>query len=272
MKFVEFVRSKDEIGTALRQLILRLETQSSLKVQRVRSDKGTEFLSSFLDWLKDRGTIHEQSPEYQKEYNGLCERGVQAINQRDSERRKYHGSLGILVGYVGDTIPRIYDFGRRKLVDAVHVRYHEDRYPGIHYNVAQLLHALDLPTTQSPSITSDEIVAIWTSGKDDGDNSPTTETGSGETSMTSAGTNSHYSLRPRFQSTTSPDESLTTSELGNTSGDQVNQPMLEASTPLDASVSESIPSTLADQDGELIPPEPVYDPAEFSREDDDQLD
>ena len=81
--------------------------------------------------------------------------------QRDGKgKHGNHGALGLFVGYKGEHIYEVYDLVRRTIVEKVHVRFHEDRFPGIHYTQQQLINYMDLPTTV-PSITTDEVCSYW---------------------------------------------------------------------------------------------------------------
>ena len=55
--------------------IALVERQQNRKLQRLRSDGGGEFLSNeFKKFLRRKGIIHEISPPYTPEYNGVVER------------------------------------------------------------------------------------------------------------------------------------------------------------------------------------------------------
>lgn len=72
-----------------------------------------------------------------------------------------HGSLGIFLGYKGESIYKIWDLKRQRMVEKVHVKFHEDRFPGLRYSVEELIKSVDLiPGSRSP-ISADEIREIW---------------------------------------------------------------------------------------------------------------
>ena len=71
------IRLKSEAVAAVIAFVARLETQSGIKVKVVRSDLGTEFsLKSYCDRM---GVIHQTTPGYTPELNGVAERAVGII-------------------------------------------------------------------------------------------------------------------------------------------------------------------------------------------------
>ncbi|KAJ3413525.1 hypothetical protein HDV05_007908 [Chytridiales sp. JEL 0842] len=171
---------------------------------------------------------------------------------RDGERRKYHGSLGILLGYVGDSIPQLYDLKRRSVVRAVHVRYHEDRFPGIHHTVAQLLHAMDLPVSTSPSITSDAILALWNEDKVEMDVSPDStsieDNGSnGDTVVSELDAPAHH-LRSRDKQAAIRDDLAMDPELVNAP----SGPALDSVSPIDVTESNQPEIPISELGGESL--------------------
>lgn len=66
---------KSDTAGALRDIITLLETQTGNRVQRLRSDNGSEFLNSNLgNFLKTKGIQHETAIRYSPEQNGAAER------------------------------------------------------------------------------------------------------------------------------------------------------------------------------------------------------
>ena len=71
------IRLKSEAVAAVIAFVARLETQSAIKVKVIRSDLGTEFsLKSYCDRT---GVIHQMTPGYTPELNGVAERAVGII-------------------------------------------------------------------------------------------------------------------------------------------------------------------------------------------------
>ena len=66
---------KSDTSAAVRDIVTLLETQTGNRVQRLRSDNGSEYLNSSLDtFLKDKGIQHETTIRYSPEQNGAAER------------------------------------------------------------------------------------------------------------------------------------------------------------------------------------------------------
>jgi len=74
------LKSKEEAGGAVRDVIAMLERQSGLKVKRLRSDNGSEFINStmnkFYQW---NGIIHEMTLPYLPQQNSIAERAIAII-------------------------------------------------------------------------------------------------------------------------------------------------------------------------------------------------
>ena len=69
------IKLKCDAVTHIRAFVNRLETQSGIKVKVIRSDLGTEF---FMDEYatKRTGIIHQTTPGYTPELNGVAKRAV----------------------------------------------------------------------------------------------------------------------------------------------------------------------------------------------------
>lgn len=80
LSLVRFIRSKDDAPKAVQEMVTELETALNGKVKRIsvkrlRSDNDSVFLSSsFQEWLKEKGIIHERTAAYSPESNGKAER------------------------------------------------------------------------------------------------------------------------------------------------------------------------------------------------------
>ena len=74
------MKSKEEAGNAVMDVITMLEHQSGLKVKRLRSDNGSEFINStmnkFCQW---NSIIHETTLPYLPQQNGIAERAIAII-------------------------------------------------------------------------------------------------------------------------------------------------------------------------------------------------
>ena len=57
-----------------------LECQSGLKVKRLRSDNGSEFINSTMNkFCQQNGIIHETTLSYLSQQNGIAERAIAII-------------------------------------------------------------------------------------------------------------------------------------------------------------------------------------------------
>ena len=88
VSLVLFLRTRDEAGSAIKEMILELETQRKSRVKvlhisvysgeivkRLRTDNAKEFLSGiFQKWMQSRGITHELTSAYSPESNGKAER------------------------------------------------------------------------------------------------------------------------------------------------------------------------------------------------------
>ena len=75
MTWVRLVKCKSETPTLFKEFVKMLDTQYDIKVRRVRSDNGGEYLAKELDtYFKLQGIVHEPSPPYSHESNGMAER------------------------------------------------------------------------------------------------------------------------------------------------------------------------------------------------------
>src|ERR1700730_13952565 len=71
------LKSKDEVPTALKEIIAMLERQSGLKLKRLCTDNGTELVNDKVeDLCKRNGIIHEMTVPYGPEQNGIAERTI----------------------------------------------------------------------------------------------------------------------------------------------------------------------------------------------------
>jgi len=71
------LRSKKETGVVVRDVLAMLERQSNLKVRRLRSDNGSEFVNETMCTFCHRnGIIHETTIPYNPEQNGIAERAI----------------------------------------------------------------------------------------------------------------------------------------------------------------------------------------------------
>ncbi|KAJ3569220.1 hypothetical protein NP233_g5191 [Leucocoprinus birnbaumii] len=71
------LKSKEEVGGAVRDIVALLERQSGRKAMRLRSDNGTEFVNATMEaFCRRNGIIHETTNPYLPEQNGMAERAL----------------------------------------------------------------------------------------------------------------------------------------------------------------------------------------------------
>ncbi|KAJ9684091.1 hypothetical protein PVL29_016537 [Vitis rotundifolia] len=72
---VYLLRNKDEAKDAFIKYKIEVENQLSKKIKRLRTDRGGEYESNpFNSFCEDHGIIHETTPPYSPESNGVAER------------------------------------------------------------------------------------------------------------------------------------------------------------------------------------------------------
>jgi len=72
--WVRFLHTKDDAITAIQAFIKERETQDSARVLRFRTDGGGEYVNKdLIKFFKDKGIIHELTPPYSHESNGIAE-------------------------------------------------------------------------------------------------------------------------------------------------------------------------------------------------------
>ncbi|XP_075489488.1 uncharacterized protein LOC142528329 [Primulina tabacum] len=79
---VIFLSSKDQTADQLIKLLKRLQNEKSKAIDRIRSDRGTEFLNQFLSsYLEDHGIKHELSAARSPQQNGVAERRNRTLKE-----------------------------------------------------------------------------------------------------------------------------------------------------------------------------------------------
>jgi transposase InsO family protein len=73
--WIYFLRHKSDVKSLLRDVWNLVETQFSTKIKKFKSDNGGEYVNKDVsEFLAGKGMIHELSPLYAHESNGLSER------------------------------------------------------------------------------------------------------------------------------------------------------------------------------------------------------
>lgn len=77
------IQSKDETGAAVRRVVALSENSSGLKLARMRSDRGGEYIETGLQvWLAEKGVQHEKTSPYSPQQNGAAERYNCTLEER----------------------------------------------------------------------------------------------------------------------------------------------------------------------------------------------
>jgi len=73
--YVCLLKSKDKVLHYFKTYKAEVENQLGRKVKRLRSDRGGEYFSTdFSDFCVEHGIIHERTPSYSPQSNGIAER------------------------------------------------------------------------------------------------------------------------------------------------------------------------------------------------------
>ncbi|XP_075483738.1 uncharacterized protein LOC142523890 [Primulina tabacum] len=80
--WVLFLSSKDQTADQLIKLLKRLQNEKMEEIDRIRSDRGTEFLNKYLSsYLEDHGIKHELSAARSPQQNGVAERRNRTLKE-----------------------------------------------------------------------------------------------------------------------------------------------------------------------------------------------
>jgi len=77
---VAMLRNKSDVTQAFKNYKQRVENQTGLRIKRLRTDNGREYLSKdFNDFLKEEGIQRQLSVEYTPQQNGVAERANRTL-------------------------------------------------------------------------------------------------------------------------------------------------------------------------------------------------
>jgi transposase InsO family protein len=80
--YVYLLKSKDEALHYFKIYKVEVENQLEKKIKRVRSDHGGEYFSNkFSEFCADHGIIHEKTPSYSPQSNGIAERNNRTLTE-----------------------------------------------------------------------------------------------------------------------------------------------------------------------------------------------
>ncbi|KAI0993196.1 hypothetical protein K3495_g14988, partial [Podosphaera aphanis] len=78
--WVKFLRNKDEASQHMIDFVRFVQTQFNEKIQRWRTDNGGEFVNQTMStFFRKKGIVHEKTPPYEHERNGIAERFNQTV-------------------------------------------------------------------------------------------------------------------------------------------------------------------------------------------------
>jgi len=68
---------KEEVASTLKDVVTMLERQSGLKLKKMCSDNGTEFVNSIVEsFCQQNGILHEMTVPYAPEQNRIAKRSI----------------------------------------------------------------------------------------------------------------------------------------------------------------------------------------------------
>ena len=79
--YVYLLKSKDEAIEKFAMYKSEVENQLNKKIKRVRSDRGGEYVEPFGAFCTQHGIIHETTPPYSPQSNGVAERKNRTLKE-----------------------------------------------------------------------------------------------------------------------------------------------------------------------------------------------
>ncbi|KRZ49324.1 Retrovirus-related Pol polyprotein from transposon TNT 1-94 [Trichinella nativa] len=80
---VYFMKTKDEVLRCLKTALTEIKQETGRDVQRIRTDRGTEFANRELDnFLTEKKIVHEKTPPYTPQCNGMAERENRTLAEK----------------------------------------------------------------------------------------------------------------------------------------------------------------------------------------------
>lgn len=89
--FIRFLKKKSEVSSNIQQLIALFETETNERIVTLRSDNGGEYMSKeLMQWIANKGIVHQTSTAKTPEQNGVAERYNRTI--LESAKSMLHSS------------------------------------------------------------------------------------------------------------------------------------------------------------------------------------
>jgi len=80
--WVRFLKRKSDTSQCIKDLVKEMETQHGKTIKAFRSDNGGEYISKeLMAWFNSKGILHEFTPPYSPESNGVAERINRSIGE-----------------------------------------------------------------------------------------------------------------------------------------------------------------------------------------------
>ncbi len=87
---MQLIQKKSEVPATFKRFTVELKSETGEEAKTLRSDGGGEFCSNdFRDWLANSGIIHQITPPYTPQLNGVSERANRTIVE--SARSQIYG-------------------------------------------------------------------------------------------------------------------------------------------------------------------------------------
>jgi transposase InsO family protein len=100
--YVYLLKTKDEALHYFKAYKAEIENQLERKIKRLRFDRGGEyFFSEFTEFYVEHGIIHERTPPYSTQSNGIAERKNRTLTELVNA---ILGTAGISKEWWGETI------------------------------------------------------------------------------------------------------------------------------------------------------------------------
>ena len=89
--FVYFIRLKSEAKQKIQEFVEVMENQTGVRVKKIRSDRGGEFLAgSVQEFFNEKGIIHEKTASYHPHQNGVAERINRTLCEKARSMLYFH--------------------------------------------------------------------------------------------------------------------------------------------------------------------------------------